>query len=76
MNRINEFHIEPGPYGLADGRVLVVVDVVNHIYNADADLPEAIENPLVIVRPLESGRLEHNRYAYPLNVFKTKFTKL
>lgn len=76
MNRINEFNVEPGPYGLADGRVLVVVDVVNHVYNAAADLPEAIEDPMVIVRPLENGRLEHNRYGYPLTVFKTKFTKL
>lgn len=74
MNRINEFNIEPGPYSASDGSVLVVVDIVNHIYNASADLPEAVEDPLIILRHLDVTRLEHRRYAYPLSVFKSKFS--
>jgi hypothetical protein len=74
MNRINEFKIEPGTYRSDDSdTVLVVVDVVNHMYNSNHNLQEALSDPLVILRNIEYGKLEHNRYSIPLSIFKLKF---
>jgi hypothetical protein len=72
MNRINEYKIEPGVYVDEHDQKLVVLDIVNYMYNGDKNLPEAIENPLVILRPLEVGRL-HARFAFPLSIFQQKF---
>lgn len=75
MNRINEYDIEPGPWTDEHGTTLVVLDVVNHAYNTTANLCEALADPFVILRPLDVSRIEHSRYAYPLSIFKQKFTK-
>lgn len=73
MNRINEYKIEPGVYIDEHGQKLVVLDIVNIMYNSDKNLPEAVENPLVVLRSVETGKLEHIRYGFPLSIFKQKF---
>jgi hypothetical protein len=64
MNRINEYKIEPGVYVDEHNQKLVVLDIVNYMYNSDKNL--------VVLRPLEEGRL-HVRYAFPLYIFQQKF---
>jgi hypothetical protein len=75
MNRINEYHIEPGTYTDENNHTIVVLDVVNHLYNTTAQLPEAIADPLVICRQLIENNKEHQRIAFPISVFKTIYKK-
>lgn len=69
MTRLNG-HIEPGPY-IEGEFIVVVLDVVTHRWNAEAQLQEALTEPLVLCRDLLIH--EHKRYIYPLSVFKSKF---
>jgi hypothetical protein len=76
MFRINEFDLEPGPYGDAYGFKVVVTDVVNHQFNTDQHLSEAISSPLVICRDLNPPPRDHRSYMIDLTYFKTHFSKL
>jgi hypothetical protein len=78
MNRINKFNLEPGPYADQDGRMLVVTDLVTHLVTVKFQFgPDEMQDPLVVTRALdESKQLEHNRIAYPLSVFKSKYKKV
>lgn len=75
MLRINEY-LEPGPYEDEKGKVVVVLDVLNYVWNDSAGLPEAIPVPLVVVRDLEESKTEHARCGYPIDVFRVKFKKI
>ena len=73
MLRINEHGIEPGVYKDDHGFAVVVLDIINHGWNAEKGLQEFLSEPLVIGRDLATN--EGKRYMWPLEVFKLKFTK-
>ena len=74
MNWINEY-LTPGTYTENDtNHIVVVCDVVNHVWNVDKQLQEFTETPLVIFRNLIDVEKQHKRYSMPLDLFKTKFT--
>jgi len=72
MREMNEY-LSPGVYS-GDDKV-VVLDVVTHTWNKEADLQEALADPLVVVRHLEESGKIHERQSYPLSVFKEKFSR-
>jgi len=71
MLRINEHGIEPGVYIDDHGFKVVVLDIIDHAWNADKELQEFLSVPFVVGRDLE--HMEGKRYMWPLEVFKNKF---
>lgn len=72
MLRINEFNLEPGPYADAKGFTVVVTDVINHGFDTEHHLSEAIPVHYVVCRDLIPPT-EHRTYMIPLDYFKQNF---
>lgn len=73
MKRISPHNFEPGPYVDDQGFEVVVLDIVDHSWNADQQLMEYLESPLVLGRDLMMS--SDKRYVWPIEVFKSKFRK-